>query len=89
MHLEKDHLKAGQIMSVQIVEDCSAAQHSHGDIELLYILSGYVQVTVGSENQSLKERDILVINANREHSYIGSEGMLMARFLISLQGIKE
>ncbi|MEH7547472.1 MULTISPECIES: AraC family transcriptional regulator [Bacillaceae] len=65
------------------------AMHWHDRIEFLFVLSGKIQVLVGSEEYSLKENDLLLINSNEVHGVEASEDNRVLLLQIPLSFIKK
>ena len=53
-------------------------KHWHESIELIYILSGEIEVFVNNKKYYLKKEDILLINSNEIHELHGNDSVLMA-----------
>ena len=53
---------------LEILEQTQEKEHFHQDIELLYLLSGKLDVTIDDQHIILKEEDVLMVNANRKHA---------------------
>lgn len=87
--MEKNHMKSTSLVELELVTAPVINTHWHGFIELLYVISGQVKITAGEQTSELKQRDIIVINANRHHSYQGSDDLLLGRFLISDARVQE
>ncbi len=56
----------------------SVSKHWHRSLELLFVLNGQLQVTVGSRSYLLKEDDILVINPNTLHETFSEDSVLLS-----------
>lgn len=54
-------------VSIEIKNQIEEKEHFHQDIELIYVLDGYMTVEVGEQKSELKVEDVLVINANKKH----------------------
>lgn len=81
--MERNQMRSGSLVELEFVTAGSALRHRHDYIELMYIVSGKADVLSGKDSCTLSAKDILVINARREHSYRAHPGFLMARLLIS------
>ena len=55
------------------IEDIWA--HWHKEIEILFLLAGELQVTVGDEKYNLKTGDIVLINSKRIYSIKGTNDL--------------
>lgn len=56
--------------------------HLHSQIELLYVLEGRVQMTIGSSASILEEGDLGIVFPNRIHSYQSEESTQANRCLL-------
>ncbi|MGZ9583041.1 GH39 family glycosyl hydrolase [Paenibacillus marinisediminis] len=63
--------------------------HWHNSVEIIFVLSGHLEVTVGSQNYSLMEGDVLLINQCHVHEVIGLDMNIIATFLIPVSYLKE
>lgn len=70
-------------------KDQERAEHFHQDIELLYVMEGGLDVTMGEQVVSMRPEDILVINANKKHSLNGTENVLFAQFTIEYHMVSD
>jgi AraC-like DNA-binding protein len=57
--------------------------HLHSQLELLYVVSGTIKVTIFNMTKELKQGDFAVIFPNTVHSYITEEGM-SSRIILSI-----
>lgn len=65
------------------------SEHFHQDIELLFVLDGKLDVTVGDEVIHMGSEDLLVVNANKHHRLHASKDILYAKFTIQWQLVSE
>lgn len=63
--------------------------HWHNSVEIIFVLNGHLEVTVGSQNYSLMEGDVLLINQCHVHEVIGLDMNIIATFLIPVSYLKE
>lgn len=61
-------------LSIQRIDNIE--KHWHNSIEILFILSGKVSVTLEEKNYDLKEDDIILINPNQIHKTSSADGIL-------------
>lgn len=80
--MRKNILKNHDIVDFEFRIAKSETTHLHQSIELLYILEGNVEVTVSENVYHAEPEDIIVINANKKHSYQAAGDILMAYFEI-------
>lgn len=84
----KNHMKQEKL-KVEVSNITEEREHFHQDIELLFVLEGNLDVTVGEQTVCMKQEDILVVNANKKHSFKASEDILLARLYITYQLISD
>jgi beta-xylosidase/AraC-like DNA-binding protein len=72
-----------KIITYDIMMRQKEETHFHQDVELIYVLEGEMELKVEGDTFHLKREDIVVVNANRKHSYKCSSDILMASFYIS------
>lgn len=87
--MEKNHMKSDTLIELEFLTNNKINTHFHGDIEMLYVINGTLDVDVWDETYHLKPQDMIVINANHHHSYTGTGNLLVGRFLISLNKVRE
>ena len=87
--MEKNHMKSESLIELEFLTNEKINTHFHGDIEMLYVISGSLDVEVWDESYHLDPQDMIVINANHHHSYTGTGDLLIGRFLISLNKVRE
>lgn len=63
--------------------------HFHQSIELIYVLEGDVRISVGNNNYEAGPEDILVVNANKKHSYQSTGEVLLGYFQINFRQLSE
>lgn len=44
------------------------AMHLHSEIEIVFVLKGSINISIGNKNHLLKENDIMIVNSNEVHS---------------------
>lgn len=64
-------------------------EHFHQDIELLYVMEGTLDVTMGEQTIHMQAEDILVVNANKKHSVKGSDDILIAQLMIEYHMVSD
>lgn len=70
-------------LKLSVLNEVDELEHFHQDIELLYVLEGTLDVTIGEQTTHMKENDVLVVNANKKHMLSGSEDILYMQIMIS------
>ncbi|GGG09703.1 GH39 family glycosyl hydrolase [Paenibacillus aceti] len=56
--------------------------HWHNSVEIIFVLRGSLEVTVGHRQQTLSEGDVKLINSGHVHEVIGFHNNIIATFLI-------
>lgn len=64
------------IMYFDFDECRHSAVHSHQNPEIIYLLEGSMELTAGRSIFQLQKDDIILVEANREHSYKAKESVL-------------
>ena len=72
-------------MQFNIIHESSSEpreQHYHQNLDMLYVLSGSVDVVIDDKEYHLKEEDMILINSNKRHKFENSGDLLAIRFAI-------
>lgn len=64
-------------------------EHSHQDVELIYVLGGKMNLSICKKMIELSEDDIIVINSNEKHGFTASNDIFYAKITISYNLIKQ
>lgn len=76
-------------LQIDVLDIQEEREHFHQDFELLFLLEGEMEVTVGEYRTKLRPEDILVVNANKKHSLCATQNVLYARLFITYQLISD
>lgn len=68
---------SNDIMKFDFEENRHIAEHTHPDIEILYLLEGTVSVTISHNTYQMEKDDIIAISPNKSHSLHATEGILL------------
>lgn len=63
--------------------------HFHQNIEIMYVLEGNLKLMAGNSEYNAGPEDIIVINANKKHSYYTTEDILVGHFQIDFRQLSE
>lgn len=63
--------------------------HWHNSVEIIFVLRGALEATVGPRKYALKEGDVLLINQCHVHEVIGLDHNIIATFLIPVAYLRE
>ena len=75
--MQKSILDGSQIMNYEFQIERVENTHFHQSIEILYVLEGDPEITVQDKLYQAHPEDIIVINANKKHSWRSSEDVLI------------
>lgn len=81
--------KNRRLMQFYFITKKEVSTHYHQNPELFYILSGELEVRIDDQAFLMKSGDIILINANKRHQIIGSDGLFGARFEIDFHLLSE
>lgn len=87
--MERNYLRSDVLMELDFVTDHEIGIHRHENYELLFLISGELRLTIEEDAYDLKSGDLVMVNANRKHSYQGAAGLVLGRFLISYNKVRE
>lgn len=74
-----------EIVKFNIIHETNSEpreQHYHQNLDLLYVLSGSVDVVIDDRVFQLKPEDMILINSNKRHKFENSGNLLAIRFEI-------
>lgn len=63
--------------------------HWHNSVEIIFVLRGHLEVTMGSQKHTLMEGDVLLINQCHVHEVIGLDMNIIATYLIPISYLKD
>jgi beta-xylosidase/AraC-like DNA-binding protein len=72
-------------LKISVLDYKEEGEHFHQDIELLYVLEGSIDVSVGDQIIHMASEDILVVNANKKHKLKASENVMYVKLAIGFQ----
>lgn len=77
-------------VKLEIRNEVEEEEHFHQDIELIYVLDGYMQVDIGEQKSELNTEDILIVNANKKHCIHSTDkNILYIRLEIAYQLVSD
>lgn len=74
---------------IRIFSGGGQPEHSHADIEILYVLEGNAEIRIGENTYLAGPHDILLINSGEEHSFRLQEHTLLCSVFLDYYGLKE
>ena len=87
--MERNYMRPDALVELDFITDQTTKIHYHENFELLFIISGQLSLTVEEDNSQLSSGDLALINANHKHSYQGSDELVLGRFVISYNKVRE
>lgn len=87
--MRKSILNGEQIMNFEFRIERMEGTHFHQSIEILYVLEGNPEITVQDKIYQAHPEDIIVINANKKHSYQSVEDVLIGYVEIDFRKLEE
>ena len=87
--MRKSILNGDQIMNFEFQIERMEGTHFHQSIEILYVLEGNPEITVQDKIYQAHPDDIVVINANKKHSYQAAEDILIGYVEIDFRMLEE
>lgn len=87
--MERSYIAPDSFMKLQLLQDKQVEAHGHDFPELLYLLHGGVRLALGDKTFHLSAGDIVLINPHRSHGYHCCGEILLARFQISMERLRQ
>ncbi len=81
--MEINYMNSDTLIELEFLINMETLTHYHENFELLYLMNGNLSVMADSEHYDLKPGDMILINNNQKHSYIGDKNTFIGRFSIS------
>lgn len=67
---------------INIIGSAEEREHSHQEIEILYVLEGELSLRIADEKYTLHKNDIILVNSAKRHSYFTGNKSLCCRIYI-------
>ena len=74
---------------LRVLNEMDEKEEQHPEIELLYVLEGFMEVDKEETISHMKENDVLLINTNEKHQLRGSKDILYMQIMISYNWVSE
>ncbi|MCD8370442.1 MAG: helix-turn-helix domain-containing protein [Clostridiales bacterium] len=87
--MERSYMKQDVLIEMDFITERHMGVHSHENYEMMFVISGEMQIMVEEDSFQLKSGDMLVVNVDRKHSYDSSPDFLAGRFLVSNIMVRE
>ncbi|WP_321993334.1 GH39 family glycosyl hydrolase [Clostridium butyricum] len=70
-------------VEIQILRDIKEKNHFHSEIEVIFVISGSVFVSINDDYYELKNKDIILFNSSISHKIESADNALICRVLVS------
>lgn len=87
--MERNYMRPDTLIELDFVTENSMKIHWHENFELLFVVSGTLNLTVEEDHFRLNSGDMVLINTNQNHGYQGTENLVLGRFMISYNKVRE
>lgn len=87
--MERNYMRPDTLVELDFVTENIMKIHWHENFELLFVVSGILNLTVEEDRFRLSSGDMVLINTNQEHGYEGTENLVLGRFVISYNKVRE
>lgn len=87
--MERNYMRPDALIELDFITESSIKFHWHENFELLFVISGKINLTIEEDCCQLCSGDMALINTNHKHSYQGTEELVLGRFLISYNKVRE
>lgn len=78
-----------KLMQFFFIRQEESSVHYHQDLEIIYVMKGKMEIKIDESVYQLQKGDFILINANKRHSCVGTQGILAARFFIDFHILAE
>ena len=76
-------------LRLEVLEARDEQMHFHQDIEILYVLSGQLELWIDGQPTIMSKEDVLIINTNKQHSLRSTGNVLFAKLTIMYELISD
>lgn len=76
-------------IKMKVLDHQEEREHFHQEVQLICVLQGSLDLRYSNRNFKMKKDDIIVINANKKHSFQASEDILFCEITIPYQIISK
>ena len=87
--MERNYMRPDALVDLDFITERSRNVHWHENMELLFVVSGRIDLVIEEEQYRLSSGDLALINVNHRHEYQGSEDLVLGRFLIAYNKVRE
>ncbi len=86
---ERDHIKPESLVELDFITEREVAAHRHENYELLFVVSGEIDISIERDEYHMGCGDVVLVNAGQPHRYRSVRDVTIARFLISSVRVRE
>lgn len=87
--MERNYIRPDAFIELDFVTENNIKIHWHENFELLFVISGKINLTVEGDVYELGSGDMALINTSHRHSYQGTMELVLGRFIISYNKVRE
>lgn len=87
--MERNYMRPDALVELEFITDTDIQIHWHENFELIFVISGKLKFAIEEDMYQLGKGDIIVVNTNRKHSYMGTKNLVLGRFVISYNKVRE
>ncbi len=87
--MERSYIKPDVLAELDFITEPGIKIHWHENFELLFVISGKIELVIEDEHYQLGVGDLALVNANHRHGYQGTDGLVLGRFLISYHKVRD
>lgn len=87
--MEVEEYSKHEKIQIKVLTTKEEKVHFQQEIELLYILEGSLNLQLADQEFLMKKEDIIIVNANKHHSFTASDDVLFCKIIFSYQMISE
>ncbi len=80
-------MKENNGIEVLIMRNLHESSQVHSELELIFVIQGTVEATIGQKKYPMRKNDIILIDSNIRHSVINGEDTILCQVIFSYQFI--
>lgn len=87
--MERNYMRPDALVELDFITEKSISVHWHENFELLFVVSGKIELVIEEDHYQLSSGELALINVNHKHEYQGSEDLVLGRFLIAYNKVRD
>lgn len=87
--MERNYMKPDALAELDFITEQSINIHWHENFELLFVISGKIDLVIEEDHYQLGSGDLALVNPNHQHGYHSAGDLVLVRFLISYQKVRD